>query len=101
MFSALPFICLLVGFYFSGKNQSSLGSVISFYMYVSYFIEPINNLTNLRMMVEEAKPKVALIKELESRFEQKLCGNEQFEKHGEVFLEKFLTITAKLPSSRI
>lgn len=88
LFSALPLVCLLAGFYLSSKNNSSLGSAISFYIYVSYFIEPINNLTNLRMMVLGAKQKAKLIKELEDEFEQKLTGSGDFERTGEIFLER-------------
>lgn len=88
LYSALPLVCLLVGFYLSSNNNTSLGSVISFYIYVSYFIEPVNNLTNLRMMVLGAKQKAALVKDLENEFAQKLSGSETAEPTGEIFLEK-------------
>ena len=76
IFSVLPLLCMIIGFWLSTIHQSTLGSVVSFYMYVPYFIEPINTLTNLRSNMLSARKKNELIAELEQDFLTQLSGSE-------------------------
>ena len=76
IFFVLPLLCMIIGFWFSTMQQSTLGSVVSFYMYVPYFIEPINTLTNLRSNMLSARKKNELIAELEQDFLTQLSGSE-------------------------
>ena len=82
MFSLLPILSLLVGFYLTSISKGTLGATLSFYLYVSYFIEPISNLSNARVMLFNAKKKAELVKELETEVEIVQGGTELLDDAG-------------------
>lgn len=76
MFSSLPLITLVTGFILMQYGKISLGRLISFYMYVGHFVEPVQNLADLRMGFLNSFEKKKLIDEIKKDFAVVLSGNE-------------------------
>lgn len=75
MFGALPLIVLLAGFLFLQFGQTTLGSIIAFYMYVGNIVEPMLNLADLRISVLTSREQKKLIDEIKAEFAVDLAGN--------------------------
>lgn len=80
LFSLLPVLALLLGFYLTSIGKGTLATTLSFYMYVSYFIEPVTNLSNARMMIFNSKRKAELVEELKTEIDMSVGGTELLDK---------------------
>jgi ABC-type bacteriocin/lantibiotic exporter with double-glycine peptidase domain len=74
LFSILPILCLLFGLYLVTLGKSDIGSAVAFYLYLGFFIEPIINLTNLRVRLIQSKKKKMLVEEILDAFEKESIG---------------------------
>ncbi|QOW61361.1 ABC transporter transmembrane domain-containing protein [Treponema pedis] len=88
LFTALPLITLVAGFIFMQYGKISLGTVISFYMYVGNFVEPAQNLADLRIGVLNAGEKKKLIDEIKKDFAVVLSGNENCNNFSDILLHE-------------
>lgn len=104
MFSSFPLITLVAGFVLMQYGKISLGKIISFYMYVGHFIEPAQNLADLRMGFLNAFEKKKLIDEIKKDFAVVLSGDKicedfssvEFKNIKHTFENKNIGIKAKL-----
>lgn len=51
----MPVLSVLLGVYFMAKGQITIGTIFSFYSYLPYLSEPIRNLTDFNLIVQQAK----------------------------------------------
>lgn len=75
LFSILPVLCLLFGLYLVTLDKSDIGSAVAFYLYLGFFIEPITNLTNLKVRLIQSKKKKILVEEILNAFEKESIGH--------------------------
>ncbi|MDR1072862.1 MAG: ABC transporter ATP-binding protein/permease [Treponema sp.] len=75
LFSILPVLCLLFGLYLITLGKSDIGGAVAFYLYLGFFIEPITNLTSLRVRLIQSKKKKTLVEEIANAFEKESVGH--------------------------
>jgi ATP-binding cassette subfamily B protein len=64
LFSTLPLLCLIAGIGLTMINKCDIGSSIAFYLYISAFVVPVTNFTDLKINNIQYSKKEEMIQEI-------------------------------------
>lgn len=87
LYTSLPLVNLVAGFILMKYGKTTLGTIISFYMYVGRFIEPVQNLADLRMAILNSNEKKKLVDEIKKEFAADLAGHNKAENFNSILLK--------------